>query len=78
MGVSLGLPADAIEVKLADDVNNLLFGTGTVHFHALGNTEHYLHYRNNPEWAIIYYGSQIGDAKRGKELIYREKQKTED
>ena len=67
--VSCGFPADAIEVKLDNPAFNLLKGEGTVHFHALGNTEHYLHHRGNDDWAIIFSDSKIGDAKTGKTII---------
>jgi hypothetical protein len=69
MPVSCGFPPDCIEVKLDGPVHNLLFGNGTVHFHALGNTEHYVHYRDNQEWAIIYEGKGIGNADKGRQLI---------
>lgn len=64
-----GFFPDAIEVKLDNPVENLLEGDETVHFHALGNTEHYLHYRNNSDWAIIFRGENIGNAEHGRELI---------
>ncbi len=64
-----GISPDAIEVKLDNPVHNLLEGDGTVHYHALGNTEHYLHHRNNDEWAIVFDGSKIGDAENGKTII---------
>ncbi len=67
--VSHGFPPDTIEVKLDKPAYNLLEGNGTVHFHALGNTEHYLHHRNNPEWAIIFCDAHIGNAEHGKEII---------
>ena len=69
MPVSGGFPADAIEVRLDNPVYNLLYGEGTVHFHALGNTEHYLHYRNNKEWAIVDYSNQIGNAENGRAIL---------
>ncbi len=67
--VSCGFSPDAIEVKLDNPVYNLLEGDGTVHYHALGNTEHYLHHRNNPDWAIIFDATDIGNAENGKRLI---------
>lgn len=67
--VAFGFAPDAIEVKLDNPVFNLLEGDGTIHYHALGNTEHYLHYRNNNDWAIIFDGSKIGNAKKGKVII---------
>lgn len=70
-----GLPPDCIEVKLDNPVHNLLYGDGTVHFHALGNTEHYLHYRGNDEWAIIYAGKNIGNVENGRKLLHAEEKK---
>jgi hypothetical protein len=75
MPVSHGFPPDAIEVKLDDPVFNLLHGEGTVHFHALGNTEHYLHHRGNNEWAIIDCHDKVGDAARGREILEQEAKK---
>ena len=72
MPVSWGFPPNAIEVKLDNPVFNLLYGDGTVHFHALGNTEHYLHHRRNDEWAIIDSHDRIGDASRGRKIIEKE------
>ena len=69
VGAAWGIPPDAIEVRLDKATDNLLYGNDGVHFHALGNTEHYLHHRNNPDWAIIFYGSEIGDAQKGKQII---------
>ncbi|KKN29587.1 hypothetical protein LCGC14_0842550 [marine sediment metagenome] len=66
---AFGISPDAIEVKLDNPVFNLLEGNGTVHYHALGNTENYLHHCKNNEWAIIFDGSQIGNAENGKKLI---------
>ena len=66
---SCGFPPDAIEVKLNDPVNNLYYGNDGVHFHALGNIEHYLNHRNNDEWAIVFDGSPIGNKEHGKTLI---------
>ena len=67
--VCCGLPANTIEVKLDNPVFNLFDGDGTVHFHALGNTEHYLHHRDHREWAIVDRGEKIGNADRGRCLI---------
>ena len=69
MPVACGFPPNAIEVKLDKPVFNLLYGDGTVHFHALGNTEHYLHHRGNDEWAIIDCHDRIGNADRGRNIL---------
>ena len=75
MPVSCGFPPDTIEVKLDNPVFNLLRGHGTVHFHALGNTEHYLHHRGNDEWAIIDCHDRIGDADKGRKILEEETKK---
>jgi len=75
MPVSCGFPADAIEVKLDNPSFNLLYGDGTVHFHALGNTERYLHHRGNDEWAIVGLTIRIGNADRGRTIIKSEQAK---
>jgi len=73
MPVACGFPPNAIEVKLDKPIFNLLYGDGTVHFHALGNTEHYLHHRGNGEWAIIDRHDRIGDADRGRKILEAER-----
>ena len=73
MPVSYGFPPNTIEVKLDKPVFNLLYGDGTVHFHALGNTEHYLHHRGNDKWAIIDCHDKIGDANRGRKIMETER-----
>ena len=75
MPVACGFPANAIEVKLDKPIFNLLYGDGTVHFHALGNTEHYLHHRGNDEWAIIDCHDKIGDAVMGRKIMEIEQAK---
>jgi hypothetical protein len=70
------LPPNCIEVKLDNPVHYLLDGDGGVHFHALGNTEHYLHHRDNPEWAIVFIEKEpIGNADHGRILIKAEESK---
>ena len=64
-----GMSPDAIEVKTDLAVHYLLWGDNGVHYHALGNTEHYLNHRNDKDWAIVFNGSKIGNAEKGKEII---------
>ncbi len=67
--VSCGFPANVVEVKLDKPVHNLLYGEGTVHFHGLGMSECYLHYRGNKEWAIVSNERKHGDATRGRTIL---------
>jgi hypothetical protein len=75
MPVACGFPPDAIEVKLDNPRFNLLYGDGTVHFHALGNTEHYLHHRGDDDWAIVDRHSKIGNAEIGRIILKTEEAK---
>jgi hypothetical protein len=68
--VSCGIPSDCVEVKLDNPVYNIMEGDGTIHFHALGNTEYYLHSRGDNDWAIVFRAKNIGNAERGRKLIH--------
>lgn len=69
MPTGLGVPMNAVEVRLDSPIRNILEGGDGFMSHGLSQSLRYFTHRDDEGWAVIFDDDCDGDFRRGVELL---------
>lgn len=64
----LGLPLQAVEVRIEDALYHICYGGVGWQMHSGSDSWHYFTHRDNDDWAVVFSWDCDGDPDRGRAL----------